>query len=94
VQAPQVDGPTWASQSAFELSHFVHEDVVVVSSSDTDEALEFLMLESERGDSPCPALNDMQMTLSESSTGSEWFKDWLEANDMVANIYVALTAEA
>jgi hypothetical protein len=44
VQAPQVDGPTWASQSAFELSHFVHEDVVVVSSSDTDEALEFLML--------------------------------------------------
>jgi hypothetical protein len=48
---------------------------VVVSSSDTNEGLELLMLESERGDSPHPALNDVLRTSSESSTGSEGYED-------------------
>jgi hypothetical protein len=51
VRALQVDGPTQASRSASELSHFLIEDIVVVSSSDTDEPLEFLALDSSRRDS-------------------------------------------
>jgi hypothetical protein len=82
-----------ASHSLFGLSPFVHEDVVAISSSDTDEALEFLMLESERGNSPRPSLNDMRRTSSESSMGSEWFEDWHEANDMAASVYVVLITE-
>jgi hypothetical protein len=44
----------WASQSVFRLSYFVPQDVVAISLSDTDEALEFLMLESGRDTSWCP----------------------------------------
>jgi hypothetical protein len=70
-QAPRVDGSTWASQSTFGLCACVPKDIVVVSSSDTNEGLELLMLESERGDSPHPTLNDVLRTSSESSTSSE-----------------------
>jgi hypothetical protein len=73
---------------------FMFEDVANVSSSDTDEALELLTLESCRDYSPRSALNDAHVASSESSTGSEWFKDWPEANIKVANVYVALTTES
>jgi hypothetical protein len=81
------------SQPDFVLSRFVFEDVVNVSSSDTDEALELLRLVSGCNDSPRPTLNDAWVTSSESSTSSDWFEDWPEANDMAASIYVALTAK-
>jgi hypothetical protein len=71
----------------------VFEDVVNVSLSDTDEALELLTLESGHDYSPRFALNDAHVASSKSSTGNEWFKDWPEANDMAASVYVALTAE-
>jgi hypothetical protein len=49
--------------------------------------LELLTLEAGREISswPSPSLS--------SSAGSEWFEDWPEANDMVASVYVLLTAE-
>jgi hypothetical protein len=73
---------------------FVFEDIVNVSSSDTDEALELLTLESGRDYLPRTALNDAQVASSESIMGREWFKYWPEANDVAVNVYVALTAES
>jgi hypothetical protein len=69
------------------------EDIVNVSSSDTDEALELLTLASGHSYSSQVALNNSQVASSESSTGSEWFEDWPEANDVAASIYVALTTD-
>jgi hypothetical protein len=66
---------------------------VNVSSSDTEAALELLTLEAGREISSWPSLDDMQGPSLSSSAGSEWFEDWPEANDMVASVYVLLTAE-
>jgi hypothetical protein len=67
-------------------------DVVTLSSSDSEEALEVLSLS--------PA-HDLTSQLSEgdvlepsSNSGSDLFEDWPKANNMSASIYVALTAEA
>jgi hypothetical protein len=53
--------------------------VVNLSSSDTKEALELLSL---------PLSNRCL------SFDSDLFEDWLEANDMVASVYVVLTTDA
>jgi hypothetical protein len=66
--------------------------VVTLSSSDTEEALELLSLSAGHGVSSRP-LGGVAQELSTSSS-SDFFEDWPEANDMVASIYVALTAEA
>jgi hypothetical protein len=56
-------------------------DLVTLSSSDTEEALELLSL------SPAHGLS------SRLSEGSDLFEDWPKANDMAASVYVAFTAE-
>jgi hypothetical protein len=58
--------------------------VVTLSSSDTEEALELLSLSLDHGVSSQPW----------GDIGSDLFKDWPKANDMVGSIYVALTAES
>jgi hypothetical protein len=68
-------------------------DVVNVSSSDNEDSLEFHSLESGREISSQPSVDDTWELSPSSSASSDWFKDWPEANDMAANIYVALTAE-
>jgi hypothetical protein len=72
-------------------SHFnvkpAEDDVVTLSSSDTKEALELLSLNPARG--PHSALLKLR-----SSSGSDLFDDWPEANDMAVSIYVALTTDA
>jgi hypothetical protein len=40
-----------------------------------------------------PSLGDARELSLSSSTGSEWFDDWLEANDMATSVYIALTME-
>jgi hypothetical protein len=62
---------------------------VTVSSSDTNEALELLTLELGRGDLLWPSMKDMSDFVV-SRTGSEWLKHWLEANDMVASVYISM----
>jgi hypothetical protein len=58
-----------------------------LSSSDTDEALKLLPLSPARGyQSP--------LLKPRSSSDSELFEDWPEANDMVASVYIALTTHA
>jgi hypothetical protein len=64
----------------------------MVSSSDTEEALEFLSLSLVRGVSSRPLEGDAQELSS--SSDSDLFKDWAKANDMAASIYITLTAEA
>jgi hypothetical protein len=61
--------------------------VVTLSSSYTKEALELLSLSPARG--PHSQLSGLR-----SSSGSDLFEDWPEANDMAASVYVALTADA
>jgi hypothetical protein len=62
-------------------------DVMTLSSSDTEEALELLSqspthVPPSRPSDPC------------SSSGSDLFEDWPEANDTVVSVYVALTVDA
>jgi hypothetical protein len=62
-------------------------DMVDLSSSDTEEVLELLPLSPTHG---YPSLlSDLR-----SGSDSELFEDWSEANDMVASVYIALTADA
>jgi hypothetical protein len=67
-------------------------DVVTLSSSDTQEDLELLSLSPAHGLSSRPSEGDAQEPPS--SSGSDLFEDWPEANDMATSIYVALTTEA
>jgi hypothetical protein len=62
-------------------------DMVDLSSSNTEEALELLPLSPTRG---------YHSTLSNlwSSSDSELFEDWPEVNDMAASVYIALTSRA
>jgi hypothetical protein len=62
-------------------------DMVNPSSSDTEEVLDLLFLSPARGHHS-PALN------LHSGSDSDAFEDWLEANDMAASVYVALTTDA
>jgi hypothetical protein len=62
-------------------------DMVDLSSSDTEEVLELLSLSPACGyHSPLSNLR--------SSSDSDLFEDWPEANDMAASVYVALIADA
>jgi hypothetical protein len=65
--------------------------VVTLSSSDTKEALEPLSLSHARGFSSRLSEGGAQVPLS--SSGSDLFKDWPEANDMAVSVYIALTVE-
>jgi hypothetical protein len=58
--------------------------VVPLLSSDTEEELELLFLSPPRG----PASHVSEPF---SSSGSDQFDDWPEANDTTASVYVALT---
>jgi hypothetical protein len=62
-------------------------DMVALSSNDIEKALELLPLSPARGyHSPLSNLR--------SSSNSDLFEDWPEANDMAASVYVVLTANA
>jgi hypothetical protein len=63
---------------------------VTLSSSDTKEASELLYFGSGHVISSRPLVADTQELLLSSSAGSDWFEDWPEANDVAADIYVAL----
>jgi hypothetical protein len=62
-------------------------DMVNLSSSDSEEALELLSLRPAHG-YHSPLLN------IRSSFDCELFKDWPEAIDMAASVYIALIADA
>jgi hypothetical protein len=70
----------------------IEPDVVTISSSDTEEALELLSLD------PCCNLASQvsggNVCEPLSSSGSDLFEDWPEANDMATSTYVTLTVEA
>jgi hypothetical protein len=61
--------------------------VVTISSSDTEEALELWSL------SPA-CVPHSRLFEPSSSSGSDLFIDWPEANDMVVSVYVAMTVDA
>jgi hypothetical protein len=61
--------------------------VVTLSSSDTEEALELLSLSPARG--PHSPISEVH-----SSSGSDLFDDWPEANDMDVSVYIVLAAYA
>jgi hypothetical protein len=65
--------------------------VVTLCSSDTDEALELLSL------SPAHDLSSQILGVDapkpSSSTESDLFKDWPEANNMTVSVYIVLTTE-
>jgi hypothetical protein len=65
--------------------------VVTLSSSDTEEALEFLSMSPTRGLSSRLLEGDAQEPSP--SYGSDLFEDWPEANDMATSVYVALAVE-
>jgi hypothetical protein len=65
--------------------------VVTLSSCDTKEFLEFLSLSPVCGLSSRLSEGDARETSS--SSGSDLFEDWLEANDMATSVYAALTME-
>jgi hypothetical protein len=62
-------------------------DVMNLSSSDTEGALNLLFLSPARG--PHSLFSNPY-----SSSDSDLFKDWPEANDMTASVYVELSADA
>jgi hypothetical protein len=66
---------------------------VNVSSSDTEAALEFLLLESSHVVSSRPSLGDVQELSLSLTMSSEWIDICLEANVMVTSVYAALTME-
>jgi hypothetical protein len=67
-------------------------DVVTLSSSDTEEALEFLSLSPTHGLSSHLSEGDAEEPSI--SSYNDLFEYWPEANNMAMNIYVALTVEA
>jgi hypothetical protein len=91
VQASRPVEPVQASLPYHSIRS-AESDVATVSSSDTEEALEFLSLSHVRGVSSRPSEGDAQELSS--SSGSDLFEDWPKANNMAASFYVALTTEA
>jgi hypothetical protein len=86
VQASRPVEPTQVSSPHFNVM-MPDIDMVDLSSSDTEEALKLLPLSPTRGyHSP---LSNLQST-----SNRELFKDWSEANDMAASVYIALTTDA
>jgi hypothetical protein len=65
--------------------------VVTLSSSDTEEALNFLSLSHDHGLSSHFLGGDAREPSL--SSGSGLFEDWSKANDMAVSVYVALTVE-
>jgi hypothetical protein len=66
------------------------EDVVNISSSDTEEALELLSLGSGHGALARPSVDNTREFLPSSSAGSDWFEDWREVNDVAAGMHGAV----
>jgi hypothetical protein len=66
-------------------------DVVTLSSSDTEEALDFLSIGLVRGLSS--RLSEGDTREPSLSSSSDLFEDWPKANDMAASVYVALTVK-
>jgi hypothetical protein len=64
----------------------------MLSSSYTEDALEFLSLNLAHGLSSCLSKGDTQEPSTNSR--SDLFEDWPEANDMATSVYVELTMEA
>jgi hypothetical protein len=62
-------------------------DVVTLSSSDTEEALELLSLSPACG--PYSRLSEPS-----SSSDSDLLEDWPEANDISVSVYIALITDA
>jgi hypothetical protein len=75
-----------ASSSYFNVNK-TKADVIDLSSSDTEEALDLLYL--------CPAHGPhYPLSNFHSSFDSDLFEEWLEANDVPLSVYVVLTAYA
>jgi hypothetical protein len=66
--------------------------VVTLSSNDTEEALGLLSLSPTCDLTSQPSKGVVQEPTSSSS--SDLFEDWPEANNMAASVYVTLTTEA
>jgi hypothetical protein len=62
-------------------------DMVTLSSSDIEEALELLFSSPDHD-------HVSQVSKPSSCSGSDLFEDWPKANDTTASVYVALTADA
>jgi hypothetical protein len=62
-------------------------DMVTLSSSTNEEALELLF--------PSPGHDTVsQVSKPSPCSGSDFFEDWPEGNDMAASVYIALTVDA
>jgi hypothetical protein len=86
AQASLPFGPAHAPSLHFNVK-LAEADVVSLSSSDIEEALEFLSLCPARG--PHSPLSELY-----SCSGSDLFDDWPKANDMAVSVYVALMTDA
>jgi hypothetical protein len=60
----KLDGPVWASQPDCGLKRFMLEEIISVSSSDTNEALELLTFESGCDYSRQPTLNEANVCVA------------------------------
>jgi hypothetical protein len=91
VQASRPFKPAQASQPVCPIQCI--DDVVTVSLSDTEEALELLSLGLDCVISSRPSVNDARRLSSSLSAGSEWFEDWPMVNDEPTSVYIASTTE-
>jgi hypothetical protein len=82
-----------ASQPCWSIHPVEPDNVVTMSLSDTEEALELLSLSPSCGAFSRPSEDDAPEPSSSSTVGSGLFEDWPKANDMAASVYVALTTE-
>jgi hypothetical protein len=78
--------PTQALSPYFNVTP-VEAGLVSLLSTDTEKALELLSLSPARGP-------HSQLLKHRSSSGSDLFDDWPEANDMAMGVYIVLTADA
>jgi hypothetical protein len=85
VQASCPVEPAWALLSCCSIWSAEH-DVVVLSSSDTEEVLELLFQNPNRD--PISRVSEVS-----SSSDSDQFEDWPEAYDTAVSIYVVPTMD-
>jgi hypothetical protein len=86
VQSSLLVEPAQSPSPHFNVK-LIEADVVTLTSSDTEEALELLHLSPTHG--PHSPLSELR-----SSSSSRLFDDWPEANNMVVSVFVALTTDA